>query len=327
MQIINDPRIYTDDYPKSNIIIQQAINILSDNDTDATLIEILQKFLKNKNDAIINVALNLSPNLIVTQKIWQCLLIAINKPDMTEYAEIFTIPLVIVVGSKNQVRLPNEINTAKLNDLFYKNKIFIRDSDSFISGKLIEPSSIQAVTASQQYHLVRNISNSKSWLPLELAYNAIEVVNEGVFLRYLVGITIVKNGISGLDKVQFKQYSMDLMKLINQELATKGTTIFPIPFVPTVFSEALVVGNMKRTEIAIQVAFSNIVRKIREQGYTPLAYISTAPDSILLEVVAKEFNKLHELSSWHLSKVDDIEVIHQIIIDLLIDAQVEYEYK
>lgn len=327
MQVLHDPRVYTHDYPESNIIINQAVDIVNRKANEQSLIDILETFLKNKNDAIINVALNLAPSLEVTQIIWRCLQVAINGNNELAIAEIFTIPLVVVVGSKNKVKLPNIINVDELNEFLSSNGIFKAQSDAFISGKLIESSSIQSITASQQYYLAQNIKNAKLWLPLELAYNEIEALNEGVFLRFLVGVAIKDNNTSVIDNIQFKKHSMGLMQLINKNLETSGVTIFPIPFPITSLTDSLIVGNFKRTEIAIQVAFSNIVRKIREAGQNPIAYISTVHDAVCLEVVSEDNSELKEISLWTLNRIDEVEIIHQTIVDLLIDAQVIYEYK
>jgi hypothetical protein len=334
--MINDPRVYTLDYPKSNIIISQALDIVAGKLDISELIATISKFLKNGNDALINVALNLAPNAHICQTIWQALNLAINNYDgklgndeqtsqMTNQqdvtARVFAIPIVLVAGSKSKAKLKGGLDTEKLNQFFNTKQIFSDKVDNFIAGKLVDPKTIAQIKPSQYYYWLRNLNNAKLWLPISIDTTSIEVQNEGVFLRFLIGVTIGKE--LAINQEAFRQASMDLMQLISEELKNEQVTLFPIPFAPVNLSEAFTVGDKYRKEIAIQVAISNIVRKIREQQQEPIVDISTESESIKIIITCGQDPELSETSLWHLNRFDDFNEIVTKITDLLHDMNIK----
>ena len=332
--MISDPRQYTTAYPESNIIISQALDIVAGKIDINELGATLARFLKNENDAIINVALNLAPSAAVSSIIWQALNQAINTDDDVDNnqtlqstslsditAQIFAIPLVLVAGSKTKVKIGGQLDTDRLNQFFNTKQIFYRDVDSFISGKLVDPKTIAQIKPSQYYYWLRNLRNANLWLPISIDGTPIEVQNEGVFLRFLIGVTIGAK--IAVNQEFFRQSSMELMQLIGEELKNEHVTLFPIPFAPVNLSEAFTIGDNYRKEIAIQVAISNIVRKIREQGLEPTAQISTDNEAIKLLVTNKQKPELSETSLWHLNRFDNLNMVITTITNLLHDMNIQ----
>ncbi len=325
--MISDPRQYTIDYPQSNTIIQKAIQVLSGNISHQELEQIITDGLKRNNDALINVAINLSPNYEICKTIWQALNNSINPNGIDGLANIFAVPVILVAGSKTQTQLAKELNVEKLNHFFTTTKIFKDGFDCFISGKLLEPQLIAKLKPSQLYYWSYNLQKSKLWLPIEMIPNNIQVLNEGVFLRFLVGVTVKTEGDIGLDLNAFKSNSMQLMQQILNELKVDGVTLFPIPIEPVALSEAFIIGNQYRQEIAIQVAFSNIVRKIRQKGQTPFAILGTQNEAIKIKIMSKESADFIEESLWHLNKFDDFTEQVNKITNLLKDIDLKWEYE
>ncbi len=324
--MISDPRQYTIDYPHTNIIINQAQMVLDGKLNSEDLALVFKEILKNEKDALINVALNLAPSLELTKLIWDKLNTAINIPNNINYANIFAIPLVLVAGSKSKTKLNSNIDGDVLNEFMLDRQIFRPGADIFISGKLIDPQNISSLKFSQLYYWVRNLQKARLWLPIELSGNAIEVLNDGVFLRFLIGVSIDNLTESGLNQQAFTQNSMDLMKLVNAQLKNDAVTLFSIPFAPLPLSEALIAGNRYRTEIAISVAISNIARKIREQQQIPLATISTINDAIRIMINSETSSELFEESLWHLNRVDGFDQTLTMITNLLDDMKIEWKY-
>lgn len=326
MQSILDPRKYTKVYPDTNIVINQALAVLAGRLAPQDLNATVANMLKQENDALINVALNLSPSLSVSQLIWQALNLAINNPDLPKFANIFAIPIVLVLGSKTKTKLKSQLNVDKINQFFIEKQIFANGNVGFVSGKLLDPNAIAAIKPSQLYYWVRNLQQVKLWLPIEMVANPIEIINEGVFLRFLVGVTLNDDNNKNIDSHAFKNSSLELMRIIVDELKTDGVTLFPIPFAPVALSDAFVEGGNHRKEIAIQVALSNIVREIRKEQLTPVAVIDTEGEAIKLTVTAEEESKLIETSLWHLGKTDDFDLALNKITSLLTDIQIKWHY-
>lgn len=363
--IILDSRQYTKNYPESNLLIKQAIELLNgfspksiqykDNDLDkfllsgnCSLVNTLSKLLKNENDSLINVALNLSPSYAVTHLIWRCLNVAINctSDNGDLLTHIFAIPLVLVLGSKSKIIVKDSLNSDLLNDFFEQNNLFdYKNYKCYVSGKLIDSTAIAKIKPSQLYYWVRNIKEPNLWLPYDLSGSSIEMVNEGVFLRFLIGVATkdndskISSNTSYANSDNFTKNSIPLMKLINQELQQKGVTLFTIPFSVTNLSDAFLVGDNYRKEIAIQVALSNAIRKIREKSLTPLVNINCHNFEIRLQTFAVEGEskntkdgsnmvkkKIIENSIWQLNHVDNFDVILNKITTLLHDMRVEWNF-
>ncbi len=330
MQMIYDPRHFAIVYPDSNMIIKQALQVQEKKLEISDLVTTLANMLKYENDALINVALNLAPSLEVTQIVWSALNLAINSVQNEAHANIFAIPIVLVVGSKNKVKLKYQLSVEVLNDFMLEKQIFVPGGDGFVSAKLIDPQNIASLKPSQQYYWVRNLQKARLWLPIEITVSPIEVLSEGVFLRFLIGVTMDEPGSYGLDTQAFSANAMELMRLIHAELKADGVTLFPIPFSPVPLSEAFTVGNRHRVEIAIQVAVSNVVRKIRERMLTPIALISTEGEAIKVVIKTEELNiadaDLSETSLWSLSHLDDFDKILATITALMNDAGIKWVY-
>jgi hypothetical protein len=360
--MIKDPRQYTHEYPGSNILIKQALAVLNNQSGFNELMILIDAVLKNENDALINVALNLSPSFTVSNIIWKALNatinsvpetldaaqlksrqgrqqiigsrqdflpLALNNPVIT--ANVFAIPLVLVAGSKVKTKLAGNLNVNKLNDYFIQNKIFIDETNCFISGKLVDQLSLAKIKPSQLYYWSRNLKNANLWLPIELEGTPVPVLNEGVFLRFLIGVSTVNSqsqigNTLPLNQEAYRNSSMGLMELIGKELKNEAITLFPIPFTPVNLSEAYTVGDNKRKEIAVAVALSNIVRKMREQNLIPVAKISGINEALQISITNNTDATLSETSVWHLTKFEDYEEHLATITNLLRDMQVEYSY-
>lgn len=371
-----DPRRYTLDYPQSNTVIANAIEVLNNNLPQAQLDQVLIRLLKQENDALINVALNLSPSNAVAKIIWESLNRAVLlSADVNSSTHLFAIPIILVAGSKSQTKLPGKIDSDELNNFFKERQLFNPAFECYISGKLIDPKAIAAIVPSQLCYWARSIKSAKLWLPISVEGSSVEVVNEGVFLRFLVGVgtsisesasdklsnndamntnnsvSVTDAGVSNNEHgcrvgcINFNAINddfMGLMQLIHAQLQTDGVTLFPIPFIPVTLSEAFAAGMFYRTEIALQVAVSNVVRKIREHGLTPIAKVGSSDEAIKIVITPKEAQEnsnlsntaldnntnmpLCETSLWNMTRFDDFDRVMLIINNLLYDVGVEVEY-
>lgn len=323
--MIKDPRHYTHEYPQSNVLIKQALSVINKQSDFNELVDLVANILKNENDALINVALNLSPSFTVSNLIWKALNAAINDMPEAISAHIFAIPLVLVAGSKTKAQMPGNLNVDELNRFFKQHQIFDDNIDGFISGKLIDPTTLAKIKPSQLYYWGRNLKNANLWLPVKIDGSPIDVLNEGVFLRFLIGLTISNNKL-GIDQSAYRNASISLMKLIGEELKNEAITLFPIPFTPVNLSEAYLVGDSKRKEIAITVAISNVVRKIREKNLLPIAVIDSEGEALKVSIHSADDSEFSETSLWHLTKFEDYQEHLTTLTNLLQEMQVEYSY-
>lgn len=351
--MITDPRQYSTAYPGSNIILNQAQLVLDNKITAAELEKTIANMLRDNNDALINVALNLAPSFAISELVWYSLETAMNSNLNTS---IFAIPLVLVMGSKTKAKINSILDTEKLNDFFKAKDIFVPGVDIFVSGKLVDPLFVSALKPSQLYYWGRNLESAKLWLPVEVPSSNIEIKGEAVFLRFLIGVATIEQKAEGRgQKIEsgeqqtkpnsteltnnanvsignfvnhdvFRNHSMELMQLINNELKNDHVTLFSIPFAPVTLSSSYVVGDEKRTEIAISVAFSNIAKKIREVGLVPVAIITTEMNAIKITLECAGNDELKETSLWHLKPFTNFKRVFAIITELLEDMQIKWSY-
>lgn len=322
---INDPRRYTVEYPEKNMLIKQALDVLLGKILPDDLVISIANNLKNNNDTIINVAINLAPNFLVSKLIWDGLHQAIYNDDNQISAHVFAIPLVLVAGSRFESILKADLDVTKLNNYFKEHQIFDSGVDSFISGRLIDSLALNSLKPSQFYYWVRNLKNANLGIPVDIDGSAIKVLNEGVFLRFLCGVTVGRS--LAINQDAYRKNSIGLMKLIGEELKCEGVTLFPIPFAPVEISESYYIGENYRKEIAHSVMLSNVIKKIRERGLNPNVKISTIDEAIHLKVSTIEDSDLEDEAIWQLTKFDDFTSILSRITELLDDMQVEYIYQ
>lgn len=317
---LNDPRQYVLDYPKTNGIIAQAIQLEHGQVSQAQLDNMLSAILKQGNDALVNVALNLAPSYTIVKLILESLERVINL-DIS--AEIFAIPVILVAGSTKRLSLPSHLSNEQLNQVILANTSF-GQNDIYLSGKLFDPSVISKIQPSQIYYWAKNINQASLFLPIKLSVSTIETVNESVFLRFLIGVNCnLSSSIYSLSNNTFSPLAMQIMRLINKTLAKPGLTLFPIPLAPVSLTRALNVGHMYRKEIAISVAISNIAKQIRGQGFDPKATITTSHSTIEI-FINSETSQLNETSLWHLSQFEDFEQIITLLTNLLNEMQIPW---
>ena len=142
----------------------------------------------------------------------------------------------------------------------------------------------------------------------------------------MIGVSIDNNNSSGIDTKVIQNNLMGLMGLIGEELKNDGVTLFPIPFAPVPISSAFAVGVEYRTEIAISVAISNIVKKMREERLTPHAIIYTQGEAIKIVVKSLEDSQLIETILWNLTKFTSFEETLQQITNLIHDIGISYGF-
>jgi hypothetical protein len=327
-----DKRSYAINYPTTNIVINQALAVANKTATTEDLIQIMRNSCVNNNDALINVALNLAPNYEVSNLIWQALHQALNfnAPNQLTSACLFAIPIVIVAGSKEPRFLNGNLDNQVLNDFFlHKQIINPGDHDWFISSRLVDAKTIGEFKPSQYYYWVRNINNAKLWLPVDIAGSQIRVHNEGVFVRFLIGVISGVNGNNDINQlINFNNYrssSKELMDMVLKQLKTDAVTLFPIPFEPCYLSMSYAIGDNYRKEIALAVSLSNLVRKIKQENLTPLISVIMLNNQIEIKLSSKEPSIYQELYYWQLTLYDDLAYIQDKLNQLVTDLQLDYQ--
>ncbi|MEN9945920.1 MAG: hypothetical protein RLZZ293_306 [Pseudomonadota bacterium] len=325
---LSDPRRYSKIYPEGNLLINQALEDLKLKNDNQLMVALISDLLKQQQDQLLSVAYNLSPNQDCANYIWQSLHRALNPIEITMKSQLLALPVVIVIGSKQQIQLNPVIDLSILQQLFSASNF----AQLSFSPQLFSPEQIAKFTPSQLW----NWSNQAQLENQQLPWNnltSLPIINlgEGVHLRFILGSCLVtqEEGLSILSSY-FEQISLQLMQQLNQSLATDNATIFSLPFAPCALSLALVTGECYRQEIAISVALSNNIRQLRLMGKNPYLKLSSQKNNIQIELWENSGDKAIEILLWHLHPSDDFKRICEILAKLFADMQltrIEYYFE
>ena len=322
---INDPRQYSNVYPESNILINQAQYDLDNHADNGLLKALLGDTLKDGNDQLLSVAYNLAPTQQIADYLWHSLQEVLNPEDCQ--LELFAYPLVLIVGSTTQVQLPNQINQAQLQQLLQEKNILPPGEGGYISGKLFDVNGLSRIKPSQLYAWNNQLTLAE-WIAIceNLSHPAVVNVGEGVHLRFLVGARVPTADLHPLDSKEIATMGMDLLKLLNNDLKTDGVTLFPLPFPACRLSQAVARGEFHRQEIDVSLNLSNLVKKLRQNGQAPFMKISSQKNNLQLEVWCPEATEAEEILLWRIQRSDDFAMICEIVGSLLVDMHLQVEY-
>ncbi len=325
--LLEDPRKYSNVFPESNILISQATADLANNDDNRLMLALIEDLLKQGQDQLLSVAYNLAPNKEVAAYIWNSIQIMINQPSSNKFAKLLALPLVLVVGSSTNVRLPESIDQHTLSELMIKSQIFSNSNSCYISGKLFDLDGIVKLKPSYMYHTVRNLDSIAKWDDSKLSHAAICNLGEGSYLRFLLCVAICEKGQpESLVEANYHKLGLGLMQLLTAGLKTEGATIFPLPFPFCQLSEAAVIGEEHRKEIHLTMRLSNQVKRIRQLGKTPEVKLLTSENEIKVELCVKDTKQVVEIIHWPLQRAEKFEVVCRIMADLFTDMQLEVSY-
>lgn len=320
--LIKDPRQFSEIYPDSNMLINQSLHDIKNNDSDALICALIEEMLKQQQDQTLSVGFSLAPNLAIANYIWDSLQKTINNP-VSQKTYLFALPVVFVVGSKSQVELNNSVNISAIKAVFDKHQVF--SNDYVLCEKLFSLDALAKIKPSKLYQLAhQDYSNSE----LCLANVSLPILAKGeeVYLRYILGATLF-NGDLPITNLHFNKCGMELMQIITDSVKRDDATTFPITFHPCQLSEATVIGEQYRQEIAITFKLSNEIKKQRLAGKIPFVKLYTKDTSIHIELFIKESQQLLANLEWRLHLVDSFEKVCQILEMLFEDMQLEVTYE
>jgi hypothetical protein len=327
-----DPRQYSDVSP-GNRLIQLTMELMSASGQDRQaqqhqlLQQALNEVLERGDMLFLSVALNMVPSRAAYQTLWQALRTAVEQAP-GRHAEIFAIPLVLVVGSRQRASLPAQLaDVDGLNALLREHGVFTAGAEVFLSGKLLPPDAVLGISPAQLYRYTRQLADAARGLPLELHGSEVEFREEGVFLRYLLGVAIQDpaTGPAVCHEQSAGRWGRPLMDFLSAQLKTPGVTLFPIARSPAPLMQAIVAGQQARLDVALQVFASTALRNLRSQGLEPLVRVASHESNEIHFALsaAESGDQHHESFVWPLSPLDSVPRIEEDFCQLMRECQVE----
>jgi len=162
-------------------------------------------------------------------------------------------------------------------------------------------------------------------VPVQLQPDEMVVEDEGVWLRFLVGVVIEREGSSTGVKLggDASQWGLKLSEEINRQMKQDKLSIMAIPRPPQPLLQAMHSGRFARQEAGLQLMASRTIRKIRQAGETPVAVLAShLGDELRITISAKENSERWEGYVWPLHPLDSVELICDNVVALFRDCQV-----
>ncbi|MBE9609707.1 hypothetical protein [Chitinilyticum piscinae] len=326
---LTDPRQYPRVNPQ-NPVIRALMSYLTEKDADAAqakrrqLAELIDELLLNHDHPALNAALTQTPSQDAWLALWQIVCDAVEGPVSSGSKALpFAIPLILVAGSKNEITLNEQLDADAVLAVLRDAGIIRADAVISLSGALVHPDTLAAINPAQLRQW-RDSHDASQPLP-DLPATALTFKNEGVFLRYLVGVARQDAGQPAAIRLggQVGNWANVLAKLVGDALAQDGLTLFPIPRVPQGLLAAQDGARQTQLETRLQVATSNALRSIRSKGRTPVICIAShEPAEIRITFAAQEDSERWEGYVWPLAPGDRVEAIQHYAVELFRECQV-----
>ncbi|WP_043648870.1 hypothetical protein [Chitinilyticum litopenaei] len=325
-----DPRQYPRVNP-SNPVIRALMSFLTEKDAALRagkrqqLADLLDELLLSRDHPALNAALTQAPSQDAWLSLWDLLLERVEGPASTGAAALpFAIPLILVAGSKNDITLADHLDANAVQAILREQGLLRADAVITLSGALVHADTLAAINPAQLRQWRDNHDASQP-LPADLPATALTFKNEGVFLRYLVGVVRQEAGAEPALRLggQVGNWANALAKLVGDTLAQDGLTLFPIPRAPQGLLAAQDGARQTQLEIRLQVAASNALRSIRSKGRTPVVCIAShEPAEVRISFSAQEDSERWEGYVWPLAPGDRVEAIQQYALELFQECQV-----
>lgn len=316
-----DQRKYTISYPKSNLVILTAIDIIENNKDIMYLDQVIVNCLKNQNDLLLNIAIQLSPNFETCNLIWNSILRVMADQKYKIYNNLLAIPIVLIAGSIAKGVLSNTISHEKLKEWFLKNNIFDSTLKIKINNNLLDYDMLSKTPLSEIFNKSRVLLNDDDFFTFLVNDNVIE--NEQVLIKYII--------INAYDQhnINLKLFNSKLLsfaEFINKELSNDTISLLPIPFGMTDLLSAIHNGYNYCKEIEVTLKVTNFIRQTKIKQLSPYINVKSNDNTISISLFTKE-NKINNITiDWSLRKFDILDNIYNFINNLALDINVEINY-
>lgn len=329
--LLPDPRQYLGNAasPESNDLHQLANALLGEREPgglvrrEAELDAALTSLLNTASDALLKETQQTAPSAISAKLLHDRLnqILALPAAASGQQVIAFAIPIVLVTGARVPLTLP-----ARLPDidaviaLLRQHQVLTADADVYLSAQLLAPNTLADVKPSQLWRWKSALQYASRGLPTSLEAEPIKLDGEAVVLRYLVGA--VMQPAQGAPALALSQpnpaWALAFSRVLGEQLKHEALTLFPLPRSPLPWLAAQQDGRRAQMEVRFQVFASNSLRKLRQNGETPVAVFSTHENGELRVTLGDQVNgERWDGFVWPLAASDNLAAIQHDMVDLL----------
>ncbi|WP_432720043.1 hypothetical protein R0381_003484 [Jeongeupia wiesaeckerbachi] len=326
-----DPRLYPRVNAKNPVIRSLMAFLTANEPADAqqkrqALDEVVRELLLTGDHYGLNGALTQAPTQDAYKVLWKTLRDAVEQPlGNTAHALPFALPIVFVAGNKGETELPGEVDAQAIVSLLRAHNVIAADADVWLGNALVGADQLATINPTQLSRWQTQIVAAEP-LPAEFTPAPIKFKDEGVFIRYLVGVALQPAGAEPVIRLggAVGSWGMPLAQLLSDGFKKPGLTLFPIPRVPQSWLAAQESGRVTVLETRLQVAASNAIRSIRGKGRTPVITLAAHEGGeIRITFSSREDAERWEGYVWPLAPLDSAEQVHAFVDDLMRECQVD----
>jgi hypothetical protein len=244
--------------------------------------------------------------------------------DAGVVVRLFTLPLVIVTGSRRPAKLPGIVpDIAAIADLFKQHGALGPARNFGLGNALCSLETIESVQPAEIYAWTRDAGATRRELPP----SAIEIAEPGehVYLRYLVGAAIAPAAEPSFVETasNIGVWGMPLTRALTTQLAQPNIEVLPLARPPLDLLRAGQAGRYAQLEIAFNLFASNAVRRLRGGTGDPDAVISAHDDGDIRVSLSSPFDETTiEGFRWPLHPLDDLSSVLSSIAGMLADCRI-----
>ncbi len=317
-----------------NEIIRQVMCVLtareqSERDVAGRELSALLDLSLQQDDAAgLEQALQLSPAQEAYKYLWDELRELVESGGgEPARAVVFALPLLLVAaGVRGGIKVASQLQDIKpVLSILADSGVIASDREVGLSPVLLSLRTLQQWSLPQVARWVRHLKDAVRGVPVQLQPDEMVVEDEGVWLRFLVGVVIEREGSSTGVKLggDASQWGLKLSEEINRQMKQDKLSIMAIPRPPQPLLQAMHSGRFARQEAGLQLMASRTIRKIRQAGETPVAVLAShLGDELRITISAKENSERWEGYVWPLHPLDSVELICDNVVALFRDCQV-----
>ena len=220
-----------------------------------------------------------APSAAVYRHLWRALvrIEAMQTTAMT--ATLFAIPLIVVAGAERDDAAPATIagvlsNVDDVSALLRRHGALAGNQTFALANALVAPAAIDIARIPSLLSARTFEDTSHAAVAVPPASIRIDVGDERVHLRFIVGIAVAATDVDLTRDSSVSAWGMPLTQALSHSLAPNGIALLVLPRAPKRLSVALQHGRSAQREVSAQLFASNALRRMRASIGEPVAVIS-----------------------------------------------------
>jgi len=190
----------------------------------------------------------------------------------------FALPVIVVAGAERVLSLRAVLRERdKVEEILREKQVLGNAEQWGISNALCSADTISGEAWSAWMMLQQsNFEGLASLQKVPPQDINISIVNqEQVFLRFIVGATLVSAKTHWQEGTKIESWGMALTECLSQQLGMPGTTILALPRAPKSLLLAVQEGRRLQREVSLQLFMSNAIRECRTKFGEPTIVLSS----------------------------------------------------